>query len=79
MADDNDDWFSNMDEEPAAEPEAATAAAAPVGGAKAAGDAPQGQEGGAPAGEEGAAPEEPPAEEEYLDPDKLLLFKHWIR
>lgn len=29
---------------------------------------------------EAAAPaDRPVAEDEYLDPDKLLLFKHWIR
>ncbi|KAK9878011.1 hypothetical protein WA026_020223 [Henosepilachna vigintioctopunctata] len=31
------------------------------------------------AGAEAEAPPEPAPEEEYLDPDKLLLFKHWIR
>ncbi|XP_030765812.1 flightin isoform X1 [Sitophilus oryzae] len=73
--DDNADWFSAADE-PEAAPEPAAAPAGAAGGAEeapaAGGEAPA--EGGAP--EEAAAAE---AEADYLDPDKLLLFKHWIR
>ncbi|XP_045463060.1 flightin isoform X1 [Harmonia axyridis] len=77
MAD--DDWFASMDDEPEPEPEPA-AKAPKAGGAKAAGDAAQAQAEAAEGGEEEKAPEEEaPAEDEYLDPDKLILFKHWIR
>lgn len=76
MDDDGGDWFTDAGDEPEVAP-AATAAAAGGGARKAsAAGAPAGDggEGEAPAGEQ--APE---AEEEYLDPDKLILFKHWIR
>ncbi|XP_018332186.1 flightin [Agrilus planipennis] len=75
MADDNDDWLSAAtEEEPPAEQATDTAAA----GAPAGEGAPAAEgEGGAPAGEGEAQPK--PEEDEYLDPDKLLLFKHWIR
>lgn len=76
MDDDNADWLSGAADEPAqAAPTllggkkkaAAAAAAAPAPGA-----AP-------PAAEEAPVDDRPVAEDEYLDPDKLILFKHWIR
>ncbi|XP_076272645.1 flightin isoform X2 [Rhynchophorus ferrugineus] len=75
MDDDNADWLSAATE-PDPEP---TPPPKPAGGAKAAAG---GQKAAAPAG--GKAPKKddrPEAEPEsdYLDPDKLLLFKHWIR
>lgn len=68
MDDEGGDWFSEAAEEaPAVEvqKEAAAPAAAEETGA-----AP-------PAADEEQRPTAEP--EEYLDPDKLLLFKHWIR
>lgn len=75
MSDDGGDWFTDADDAPAAEAETAPASA---------GEAPAAAGEAAPsAGEEAAGEEagaaEAPHEEEYLDPDKLLLFKHWIR
>ncbi|XP_060535724.1 flightin isoform X2 [Cylas formicarius] len=74
MDDDGADWMSAAaDDEPAAAP----AAEAPKAAEEVGGEAPA--EGGQSAdaeAEEAAAAE---AEGEYLDPDKLLLFKHWIR
>lgn len=75
MGDDNADWFSAADDDPPP-PEpisllkraslAAEAAAAPAAAAAAAeADKP--------------AEDRPVAEDEFLDPDKLMLFKHWIR
>lgn len=77
MDDDNADWFSSADD-PAPEPAAAETAAAPAAaGAAEGGDAPAA--GGDAPGEE-SAPQAAEAEgDDYLDPDKLLLFKHWIR
>ncbi|KAL1517375.1 hypothetical protein ABEB36_001145 [Hypothenemus hampei] len=75
MDDDNSDWFSAADE-PEAEPAAATATAAASDSVQEADDAPA--SGDAPPQETGAA-EPTEAADEYLDPDKLLLFKHWIR
>ncbi|CAH0547868.1 unnamed protein product [Brassicogethes aeneus] len=79
MADDDaSDWFSSADEpEAPAEEAPAAAAAAPAAAAEAApaegGDA--GGEAPAEAGEE----KREEAEDEYLDPNKLILFKHWKR
>ncbi|XP_019877975.2 flightin isoform X2 [Aethina tumida] len=74
--DDNADWFT-QDDEPAAEAEAAPAAAAATGGGggEAAAGGEEAAAGGAPAEEKVEEVEH----EEYLDPDKLLLFRHWIR
>lgn len=77
--DDGGDWFADAgNDPPPPEPKsllkkASVAEEAPADG----GAAPEGGE--APAG--GASGEEKPeeAEGEYLDPDKLLIFKHWIR
>ena len=76
MDDDNDDWFGAGDE-PAYEPPPTLAESRKASLA-------QQQEAASAPGEsqQGAAPEEPAEPEpeaEYLDPDKLLLFKHWIR
>lgn len=77
MDDEGGDWFTDAGDEAPAQTEAASAAAPPAAGA---GDeAPAGEAEGAA---EGAAPAQDTrevAEDEYLDPDKLLLFKHWIR
>ncbi|XP_044253286.1 flightin [Tribolium madens] len=73
MDDEGGDWFADAGDDTPAE------TAAPAEAAAAAGEAPA-AEGEAPA--EAAAETEDKrevAEEEYLDPDKLLLFKHWIR
>lgn len=70
--DDDADWLSAADE-PEPEP---TPAAAPA--AKGAAPAPAAA-GEAPAAAEAPAEAEAEAADEYLDPDKLLLFKHWIR
>ncbi|XP_022903515.1 flightin [Onthophagus taurus] len=72
MDDDGGDWFAAADDEPA------PAAAAPAPAAGGAAAAPAGAE---PAGGETKPVDEPKpeAEAEYLDPDKLLLCKHWIR
>ncbi|KAB0796681.1 hypothetical protein PPYR_10742 [Photinus pyralis] len=71
MDDEGADWLSEAVSEDVPEPAPAAAAApAPTEAAagKAADDTPE------------VAEELPPeAEGEYLDPDKLLLFKHWIR
>ncbi|XP_050301293.1 flightin isoform X1 [Anthonomus grandis grandis] len=81
--DDEPDWFGGAEEEPAPAP-------APLKGKKKKSDkkddAGKKEEEAPPAATPEAAPAEgAPAEEaaeaadEYLDPDKLLLFKHWIR
>ena len=80
MDDEGGDWFAEGDDEAAAEEAPAEAAAGGEG--EAAAPAAEGEgapEGGAAEGGEGAQPEEAQEEGEYLDPDKLLLFKHWIR
>lgn len=74
MSDDGGDWFADDAEETPQET-AAPAAAADTSAPAADGDAP---------GEEAAPGEEPgqeakEEEDQYLDPDKLLIFKHWIR
>ncbi|XP_044763157.1 flightin isoform X2 [Coccinella septempunctata] len=76
MGDENDDWFTSMDEEPAPAPEPEKKGAK---GAKPSEAAPQDQKEAAQSAEEQAQQEEAAAEDEYLDPDKLILFKHWIR
>jgi ribosomal protein L12E/L44/L45/RPP1/RPP2 len=74
MDEEGGDWFTDAgDDAPPSQPEAASA-----------GPAATPKEGEAPADDAQAkdAPEQEKreiAEEEYLDPDKLLLFKHWIR
>ncbi|XP_066138959.1 flightin isoform X2 [Euwallacea fornicatus] len=74
MDDDGADWLSAADE-PEPEPVAASPAASVA--APAADAAPSGD---APAEDPVAKGVEPvEAADEYLDPDKLLLFKHWIR
>ncbi|KAH0817832.1 hypothetical protein GEV33_004959 [Tenebrio molitor] len=73
MDEEGGDWFTDAgDDAPPSQPEAASA-----------GPAATPKEGEAPADDAQAkdAPEQEKreiAEEEYLDPDKLLLFKHWI-
>ncbi|CAG9761503.1 unnamed protein product [Ceutorhynchus assimilis] len=74
MDDDAPDWLSAADEP---EPETQAAPAAAAAKTEAAADAPAGEEAPAGGGAEEPAAEEAP--DEYLDPDKLLLFKHWIR
>lgn len=77
--DDGGDWFADAGDDPpppepksllkkssVAEPTPADAADAPEGGEAAPGEAAA-----------DGNPEE--GEGEYLDPDKLLIFKHWIR
>lgn len=74
MDDDGGDWFTNdADETPqeTAAPAAADGGPAPASG----GEAPA--EEAAPG--EDAAEEKKEEEDQYLDPDKLLIFKHWIR
>ncbi|CAG9861945.1 unnamed protein product [Phyllotreta striolata] len=77
MADEGDDWFGGGGDDDA------PPAVKPVGkkgeeAAEAAEEAEQGEE--APEEGEGAAEAPlPEADEEYLDPDKLILFKHWVR
>lgn len=77
MDDDGGDWFTNDADE--APQETAT----PAGAAATAEDAPAAGAGGDAAAQEDATGEagEDKREEEdqYLDPDKLLIFKHWIR
>ncbi|XP_066249890.1 flightin isoform X1 [Euwallacea similis] len=74
MDDDGADWLSAADEP---EPEPVAAAPAAADAAPAAEAAP---EGAAPAEDPASKGVEPvEAADEYLDPDKLLLFKHWIR
>ncbi|XP_019766291.1 flightin [Dendroctonus ponderosae] len=77
MDDDNSDWFSAADD--AAPEPAAAAAAAPAAGAAAAPEATAEGEAAAAQDEAAAPAAEAAGEDEYLDPDKLLLFKHWIR
>ncbi|XP_056635073.1 flightin [Diorhabda sublineata] len=75
MADEGDDWFGAGEDDAQQElkpiGKQAKEEPPPAEETPAAPEAPQ-----AEATEEGAKPE---AEDEYLDPDKLLLFKHWIR
>ncbi|KAK5642868.1 hypothetical protein RI129_009035 [Pyrocoelia pectoralis] len=68
--DDGGDWFSEAADAP---PEPVPAQPAAAGAEKEA-DAPAGD-----AAEEVFSEESPPEAVEYLDPDKLLIFKHWIR
>ncbi|CAH1961230.1 unnamed protein product [Acanthoscelides obtectus] len=80
MAD--DDWFAGDDDAP-------PPAVKPLGKKVAEEEAPPPSEGEAPAGGgeapaeggegEGEKPPEEAEEAEYLDPNKLILFKHWIR
>ncbi|KAF7284948.1 hypothetical protein GWI33_013740 [Rhynchophorus ferrugineus] len=75
MDDDNADWLSAATE-PDPEP---TPPPKPAGGAKAAAGE---QKAAAPAGGKASKKDDRPEaepESDYLDPDKLLLFKHWIR
>ncbi|XP_057652334.1 flightin isoform X2 [Diorhabda carinulata] len=75
MADEGDDWFGAGEDDAQQElkpiGKQAKEEPPPAEETPAATEAPQGE-----TTEEGAKPE---AEDEYLDPDKLLLFKHWIR
>lgn len=78
MDDDNADWFSSADDA-APEPAAAESAAAPAAAAASEGGNAPAAGGDAP-GDESAPAQAAEAEgDDYLDPDKLLLFKHWIR
>lgn len=69
--DDGGDWFADAADDVVPEPTPAAAAEAKPEAAKAA-DGEKPPEEGAPAAEE-------PEAQEYIDPNKLLIFKHWIR
>ncbi|XP_008199783.1 flightin [Tribolium castaneum] len=73
MDDEGGDWFADAGDDTPAAAEAAPAEAAAAAG----GEAPAAEGEAPPEAAEGDKREV--AEEEYLDPDKLLLFKHWIR
>ncbi|KAF5292111.1 hypothetical protein FQA39_LY14066 [Lamprigera yunnana] len=73
MDDDGGDWFSEAANEPEPAPVSAPASAAAKAGEKPQDVAP------AVSDSTEQAPVEAQAEFEYLDPDKLLIFKHWIR
>lgn len=75
MAD--DDWFGGGDDDDAP-PEVKPIGKKAEEAAEAAGEAPA-EEQAAEGGEAPAEAPPPEAEDEYLDPDKLILFKHWIR
>lgn len=73
MDDDNADWFADGDDEP-------PPAVKPLKKLGKAEEPPPSSQEEAPADADAAQPGELPLEDEdYLDPDRLLLFKHWVR
>lgn len=74
MDDEGGDWFNDDTEETpqetAAPAEAAADSSVPASGGEVPVDGIAGEE---------AAEDKKEEEDQYLDPDKLLIFKHWIR
>jgi len=81
MADDADDWFASADDDPPPPEPGSLLKRLSSSASVVAGDlAAKAAEDEASAADAAAAQEQvPEAEAEFLDPDRLMLCKHWIR